>query len=126
MKTKIVQANLERCYEITSSIKLSHYSYISSLRNDHSMNDTYMLGYIAQDVQPLFPKAVDTTNYNTSSILSLDLTQIQMAHYGTTQYMISSIQERSTVIQTQFLEIQTLLGNYSTLVSLSNPNQLTN
>jgi hypothetical protein len=35
--------------------------------------------------------------------------------------MISSIQERSTVIQTQFLEIQTLLGNYSTLVSLANP-----
>jgi hypothetical protein len=119
VKTNIQSADLERCYTITSSLKLSYYRYISSISSDFKLNDTHMLGYIAQDVQPIFPKAVQTTNYNSSSILSLDLTQIQMAHYGTTQYMISSIQERSTLIQNQFLEIQTLLGNYSTLVSLT-------
>jgi hypothetical protein len=119
VKTDIQSADLERCYTITSSLKLSYYRYISSVSSDFKLNDTHMLGYIAQDVEQLFPKAVQTTNYNSSSILSLDLTQIQMAHYGTTQYMISSIQERSTIIQHQFLEIQTLLGNYSTLVSLT-------
>jgi hypothetical protein len=118
VKTDIQSADLERCYTITSSLKLSYYRYISSVSTDFKLNDTHMLGYIAQDVEQLFPKAVQTTNYNSSSILSLDLTQIQMAHYGTTQYMISSIQQRSTIIQHQFLEIQTLLGNYSTLVSL--------
>jgi len=119
VKTNIINADLERCYEITSSISLVHYSYNSSLQNVFNTNDTHMLGYIAQDVGTIFPKSVKSYILNTSSILSLDMTQIQMAHYGTTQYMISSIQQRSTLIETQFLEIQSLLGKYSTLVSLS-------
>ena len=118
VKTDIVQANLERCYDIIQNIPIYHYKYNSSFTENHPLYDGSRLGFIAQTVSSIFPKSLlnmDGSAYGLESLLSLDLTQIQMAHYGATKHMMNIFEQQGAQLQSNALTLQTLSGNISTL-----------
>ena len=58
IKTDIVPADLDRCYEIVKSVPLKHFGFKPGVYTDEQIQDKHSLGWIAQDVQQVFAKAV--------------------------------------------------------------------
>jgi len=58
IKTDIVPADLDRCYEIVKSVPLKHFGFAPGVYTDEQIQDKHSLGWIAQDVQQVFAKAV--------------------------------------------------------------------
>lgn len=58
IKTDIVPADLDRCYEIVKSVPLKHFGFKPGVYTDEQIQDKHSLGWIAQDVQQVFKKAV--------------------------------------------------------------------
>jgi hypothetical protein len=131
IKEDIVDANIDRCYEIISNIKLKHYRWIPEIAD--KVQDKTMLGWIAQDVEEYFPKAVTKTNeygYDDFRILNAD--QMYKVMYGALQKMIvknndlsNIVNNLSNIVQQQYIQIQylyqTLLPNiYGSNIQISN------
>jgi hypothetical protein len=118
IKENIYPANLKQCYGVLSTIKLKHFSYISSYAIKYNLGDKSQLGFIAQEVSTLFPKSTP----NRFNVLSTGDTyydlckgQLDMSHYGATQYLISSMYSRSSLIGNQMIQLETFAGIYSTI-----------
>jgi hypothetical protein len=58
IKTDIVPADLDRCYEIVKAVPLKHFGFKPGVYTDEQIQDKHSLGWIAQDVQRVFEKAV--------------------------------------------------------------------
>jgi len=58
IKADIVPADLDRCYEIVKSVPLKHFGFAPGVYTDEQIQDKHSLGWIAQDVQQVFAKAV--------------------------------------------------------------------
>jgi len=58
IKKDIELANLDRCYEIIKSIPLKRFGWADGVYTEEQVNDRHNLGWIAQDVQKAFSKAV--------------------------------------------------------------------
>ena len=58
IKTDIVPADLDRCYDIVKQVGLKHFGFKPGVYSDEQINDKHSLGWIAQDVQKVFGKAV--------------------------------------------------------------------
>ena len=58
IKTDIVPADLSRCYDIVKQVGLKHFGFKPGVYSDKQINDKHSLGWIAQDVQKVFGKAV--------------------------------------------------------------------
>lgn len=58
IKSNIVNANLDRCYEIVKSVPLKHFGFAPGVYTDEQIQDKHNLGWIAQDVQKVFKNAV--------------------------------------------------------------------
>ena len=73
IKTNIQTANLVRCAEILDSIDLKYFEWKTAAGDQHS------LGWIAQDVQKVFPKSVVP---DANGILMLNSDQLIKVLYG--------------------------------------------
>lgn len=58
IKTNIVPADLSRCYDIVKQVGLKHFGFKPGVYTDSQVQDKNSLGWIAQDVQKVFGKAV--------------------------------------------------------------------
>jgi hypothetical protein len=72
-------------------LDLYRFSYIKELNNINK--DLMQLGYIAQEVKDIFPKAVSTQefhneNLSISDMLSIDISQINYTFYGAVKKLI--------------------------------------
>lgn len=63
LKENIELANLDRCYEIVKTIPLKRYTWKDSVYTQEQVSDRSKLGWIAQDVQTVFPKAVNVNDF---------------------------------------------------------------
>jgi hypothetical protein len=95
--------------------------------------DQTQLGFLAQEVYNVFPKSIlSTFNEELSSvILNLSFEQIFLSHYGTTQLLLSTVENQQTTlsdmqlqtdqqestIQGQANQILTLISSYQSLFS---------
>ena len=91
IKENIEKASYDKCYESINKLELYRFSYIKELNNINK--DLQQLGYIAQEVQSIFPKAVSTQefhneNLSISDMLSIDITQINYSLYGAVKKLI--------------------------------------
>jgi hypothetical protein len=59
IKKDISDADLDRCYEIVKITPLRHFSFADGVYSDDQIKDKANLGWIAQDVQKVFPKATN-------------------------------------------------------------------
>jgi hypothetical protein len=134
VKVNIQLANPEVCYSNLKSLPLKRFHY--KTQYVPTKLDTTELGFLAQEVAPLFPKSV-LGFYNDTlqkDVLLLNKDQIHMTHYGATQKLIRDtegqqfvlnrfcdttvehVQEQSTLQATAFV-ISTLSAKYDSLVS---------
>jgi hypothetical protein len=91
IKENIEKASYDKCYESINKLELYRFNYINKLNNINK--DIKQLGYIAQEVQDIFPKAVSSQqfyndNLSISDMLSIDTTQINYSLYGTVKKLI--------------------------------------
>ena len=58
LKQEIILADTQRCYDIIKAVPLKRYTWRSDVYTDEQVKDRSKLGWIAQDVEQVFPKAV--------------------------------------------------------------------
>ena len=63
LKTNITDANKDRCLEIVRQIPLKRYTWKNEVYSQEAVKDRSKLGWIAQDVESVFPKAVGTNRF---------------------------------------------------------------
>ena len=97
IKSNIVPANLDRCYEIVKSVPLKHFGFAEGVYSDDQIQDKHNLGWIAQDVQKVFKNAVSVKPFTpaTGDVIEdcLDLNGGQMiaALYGAVQALMAIV-----------------------------------
>jgi len=63
LKTNITDADKDRCLEIVRQIPLKRYTWKNEVYSQEAVKDRSKLGWIAQDVESVFPKAVGTNRF---------------------------------------------------------------
>ena len=95
VKEDIQDANLELCYETIRSVPLRKFKYIDSYCSTFQVRDTHRLGFLANELQEVFPKSVHASDTVfpefSTSLLTIDTAQIDMAHIGATKYLIQQV-----------------------------------
>ena len=143
IKTDVVPADINTCYSNIQALNLRHFAWDPNVYDSNVVRDRHVLGFIAQEVQHIFPKSVEIfpeftlggstfTNFHT---LSID--QIANANIGAVQRLMQMVDSRQSTIdgfglqfaaqQSTFaslfeLQISTLRG-ISTAFALSTPLQ---
>jgi hypothetical protein len=91
VKENIELANLDTCYDNIKNIPLKRFSYKDGVVTPGS--DRMRLGWIAQEVQPVFPKAVVTIQAGSyGECLGLNVDQLNAALYGAVQKLIQKVE----------------------------------
>jgi hypothetical protein len=111
IKKNISSANIDLCYSTLKAIDLKYFEWDTSIPQLSTIQDNHSLGFIAQEVKTVFPKAVTfDSNMGFSDFHSLNVDQLYKAHYGATKKLIS-------IVETQSTQIAQLLSDNSTLIS---------
>jgi alpha-tubulin suppressor-like RCC1 family protein len=85
IKTNIQTANLARCSEIIDALDLKYFSWTPNIDTE----DRHSLGWIAQDVETIFPNSVSTgPAHGLPDFKTLNSDQIIKAMYGSLKNMI--------------------------------------
>ena len=93
LKTNIELANLDMCYNNIKSLPLKKYTWRDDIYTRDQVPDRSKLGWIAQDVELVFPKAVEITDmYGYNDCRTLNSDQIIASLYGAVQKMINMIE----------------------------------
>ena len=68
LKTNITDADKDRCLEIVRQIPLKRYTWRDNVYSQEAVRDRSKLGWIAQDVESVFPKAVGTKRFTYNQV----------------------------------------------------------
>jgi Flp pilus assembly CpaF family ATPase len=128
VKDNIERASYDKCYDNIKKMDLYRFSYIKELNNINK--DLMQLGYIAQEVKDIFPKAVSTQefhneNLSISDMLSIDISQINYTFYGAVKKLIEIDNNKEMRIKmieclASNLNISELNNNSNIVVDTSN------
>ena len=95
LKENVEDADLKRCYDTIQSLPLRRYKYIDSYLDTFQVKDVHRLGFLATDLLPHFPKSVYASDSVfpefSTSLLTIDTSQVEMAHLGATKYLIEEV-----------------------------------
>jgi hypothetical protein len=120
LKEDIVLADIDLCLYNVKSIPLKYYKWRDDVYSDAQVKDRHKLGWIAQDVQTVFPKAVEQADMcGYEDCLTLNNDQIYASMYGAIQKLIQITDDQSAVITGQSAVITELLGRVDALESLT-------
>ena len=103
IKENIVKASYDKCLENVKNIELYNFNFKDNCVNT---NDRHQLGFIAQEVQQVYPKAVEVgkmivnTNETIDNVLTLNTTQIKYTLYGAVKELINKVEMLETKINT--------------------------
>jgi hypothetical protein len=95
IKNNITKASYETCLENVKNIELYRFNFKNNVVNTTDKNQ---LGFIAQEVQNVYPKAVEANqiyvseNNKINDLLSLDTTQIKYNLYGAFKYLLQKVE----------------------------------
>lgn len=108
LKNDIQIADCTRCYEIVKDLKLVKFKWDDDKIPVERVKDRTKLGWIAQDVEEFFPKAVEQVDmYGIQDCKTLDTDQIYASLYGAVkqlQIMVEELQAKNKELQ-QKLEV---------------------
>ena len=95
IKENIVKASYETCFENVKNIELYRFNFKANTVNN---NDFNQLGFIAQEVRNIFPKAVEVNMIQDNNgiipdLLTLNITQIKYTLYGAVKYLLEKIEK---------------------------------
>jgi hypothetical protein len=90
IKENIVKASYEKCLENVKKIELYNFNFKDNYVNT---NDRNQLGFIAQEVQEVYPKAVIVkTDDKIEDLLTVNTTQIKYTLYGAVKSLIDKVE----------------------------------
>jgi hypothetical protein len=94
LKEKIVKASYDKCYDNVKNIELYRFKFKDNIVNT---NDINQLGFIAQEVQSVYPKAIEVNKIQDKTgefpdLLSLNTTQIKYTLYGAFKHLIEKVE----------------------------------
>ena len=94
IKENIVKASYKKCLDNVKNIELYRFNFKNNTVNT---NDINQLGFIAQEVQNVYPKAVEVNmikdkNEVINDLLSLNTTQINYTLYGAVKELINKVE----------------------------------
>jgi hypothetical protein len=107
IKEDIELADLDMCYEAVKNIPLKRYKWKDDVYTEEQVADRHKIGWIAQDVEAVFPKAVGTHEFKYNQVFEdgelvsedviedcrdLNADQLYAAMYGTIQKLIAKIE----------------------------------
>jgi hypothetical protein len=113
IKENIARASYDKCYENINRLELNRFNYIKGF---NSVNrDKTQLGFIAQEVYDIFPKAISSQEYYDNSLsipdlLTVDVTQINYSLYGAVKKLIKINKDEETKLETLNRRIKTIEG----------------
>jgi alpha-tubulin suppressor-like RCC1 family protein len=95
IKENIVKASYEKCLDNVKNIELYRFNFKNDVVNT---NDYNQLGFIAQEVQSVYPKAVEVNMIKDKTgeipdLLSLNTTQIKYTLYGAVKHLLEKIEK---------------------------------
>jgi hypothetical protein len=102
LKEEITNADLAMCYSNVKNIPLKYYKWRDEIYTNDQVKDRHKLGWIAQDVEIVFPKAVEEESmlgYEDCKILNTD--QIIATLYGAVQQLQAMVETLQAQIQMQ-------------------------
>ena len=96
LKESIQAANLGLCYHTLATIPLHVYKYIPAFESTFHVQDKRRLGFLTTAIASVFPNSINKTPFAhawafTSTIDTLDISQIKYAHLGATQHLIQEV-----------------------------------
>ncbi len=93
IKTNVVNADLDICYSTIKATPLRYFEWDPQYYSSEVTTDRHSLGFVAQEIKPVFPKAVDIlpSLYDLPNFHTLNVDQIYKAHYGATQHLIADV-----------------------------------
>ncbi len=99
LKDNIISANLDTCYNNIKNIRLVRYTWKDTVFTNEEVSDRSKLGWIAQEVEPYFPKAVESTEqFGYSDCKTLNADQLYASLYGAVQKLIEKVEQQETII----------------------------
>lgn len=111
IKENVEDADLSRCMSTVRALPLRRFKYIDSYCSTFQVADTRRLGFLATELQEFFPKSVHASDTVfpalSTSLLTIDTGQVDMAHLGATKYLIdlvSRLEEQVATLESQTRE----------------------
>ena len=112
LKENIEDANLEMCYDAVRRTPLRRFKYIDAYMSTFQQKDTHRLGFLANELETVFPKSISYTQLEVpgfqSTFRMIDTQQMDMAHVGATQYLMGRVESLYTTMNSLKNDISTL------------------
>lgn len=102
-----MDADLDRCYNDIKAVQLRRFTYTSSFFNTVALPDRNVLGFIAQEVKQIQPKAITISDaFGVSDLNWLNIDQMNMSLYGAVKRMMQTNEELTSSVA----GLQTTIG----------------
>ena len=115
LKENIQDADLNICYNNIKNLRLTKYTWRDDVYTNEQVPDRSKLGWIAQEVETIFPKSVQKINdHGFSDCRTLNIDQIIASLYGFSQKMITNYEADDILLNSiseKVNEIQLFLDN---------------
>ena len=72
LKEDIENADLDICYNVVKTLPLKRYKWRNDIYSTEKVRDRHKIGWIAQDVESVFPKAVNQYDFKFNQVFELD------------------------------------------------------
>jgi hypothetical protein len=96
LKEDIELADVDVCYDNVKRIPLKYYKWKDEVYSEEEVADRHKLGWIAQDVEAVFPKAIKKIDmHGIEDCLSLNADQLYASMYGALQKVISLVETQA-------------------------------
>jgi hypothetical protein len=95
LKKDVAEADLTRCYEIVKTVPLKYFHWREDIFTPEQIKDRGMLGWLASDVEPVFPKAVDIIP---KFVGSVDIGE-EIEEYEEQEYTVETVEREEKAIE---------------------------
>jgi hypothetical protein len=121
LKENIITADLNLCYNKIKNLRLVHYKWkdfvIEKNKTDENNFDKSKLGWIAQEVQSVIPRAINinkNNEFNIDDCLSIDTEHIYINLYGCTKKLIEdkeNLENENIKLNTKIDEMEEVISD---------------
>jgi hypothetical protein len=99
LKENIVNADLDLCLSNVKNIPLKYYKWKDEYISESQSSDRHKLGWIAQDVEAVYPKAVNSQSmFGIEDCKTLDTDQLIASLYGAIKLLTKRIEEKEQAV----------------------------
>lgn len=94
IKKDITLADLDRCYEIIKTTPLKRFTWADGVYSDEQVKDKNNIGWIAQDVQKVFPKATNIVPFTKAAKIDDGIEE-----YEEQDFTVEEVEKEETSIE---------------------------